>query len=156
VTIFALDSAGGFDPVTVFGRVFLLLLAGVVFWCLVAAVVVAWLLSRAAGPEVRLSFSTRYWLVGRAFAVGAGLAGLASLSVPWDAPLLFGSIMCGPIAGLWASHDWGPAVNLGWAAGCGLAIAAHPLRPNLLTAIVSVLGVELWVFLGILHTFSGV
>ena len=99
---------------------------------------------------------SRVRVVGRAFAVGAGLAGLASLSVPWAAPLLFASVMCGPFAGLWAAHDWGPADALGWAAGCGLAIAAHPLRPSPLTAPVSVAGVGVWVFLGLMLTFSGI
>ena len=59
-------------------------------------------------------------------------------------------------AGLWAAHDWGPADALGWAAGCALAIAAHPLRPNALTAAVSASGVGLWVFLGLVLTFNTV
>jgi len=99
---------------------------------------------------------SRFRLVGRAFMVAGGLAMLPAMCVPWAAPLLWASIMAGPFAGLWAAAFWGPADALGWAAGCGLAIAAHPLRPNPLTGVVSVVGVVVWVFLGLALTFDGV
>src|SRR5688572_15863230 len=102
------------------------------------------------GPQSRLQ------VVGRACKIAVWLAVLPALSVPWAAPLLWASIMAGPFAGLWAAHDWGLADALGWATGCGLAIAAHPLRPNSMTGVVSAAGVGLWVLLGLVLTFQGV
>lgn len=99
---------------------------------------------------------SRWWLVGRGCAVAGGLAVLPALSVPIVAPLLWVCIMTGPFAGLWMTSFWGPADALGWAAGCGLAVAAHPLRPGLLPGALSLAGVGLWVLLGMALTFDGV
>jgi hypothetical protein len=102
------------------------------------------------------SKQSRLRVVGRAVKLAAVLAILPALSVPQAAPFLWASIMAGPFAGLWADPFWNWPEALWCAAGCGLAIAAYLLRPCWLTALISLAGVGMWLFLGVGLTFSGV
>jgi hypothetical protein len=83
---------------------------------------------------------------------GAGLKGWS----PGDVAEVWASILAGPFAGLWATATWGPADAVGWAAACGVAIAAHPVRPAWYTGVVTLVGVAVWVLLGFALTYDGV
>jgi hypothetical protein len=98
----------------------------------------------------------RVKVVWPALAIGGVLAGVFASKVPGHAPQLWASVMAGPFAGLWATATWGTADALGWAGGCLVAIAAHPLRAGWLTGLITVAGVLLWVLLGLILTFDGV
>lgn len=61
------------------------------------------------------------------------------------------SPFCGPFAEIWHSSivSYSPRLMTGWAMLLGGLIALHPLRPNLLTAVVSSLGIAVWILLGV-------
>jgi hypothetical protein len=107
-------------------------------------------------PGLTTVLWSRLALVKWAFAVGGGVAALPCLPFLSAAPILWASAMTGPFAGLWAAAGWELGDTLRWASGCGLAIAAHPVWPCVLTGLVSAAGVGLWVLLGLALTFNGV
>ncbi len=104
------------------------------------------------------SAESRVKVVGPAVVIGASLALLFAAGSPARAHALelCLSTMAGPFAGLWATSTWGRADAVGWAAACGLAIAAHPVRAGWLTGLVTAAGVTLWVLFGLVLTYDGV
>ncbi len=86
-------------------------------------------------------------LVGFCFIMALGsLAGHFLLCVlPWAGPLLLSTL-----------HGDMPSTAVALHAGLVLlAIAAHPLRPNALTGLITVAGCGWWVLIGMACTYSG-
>lgn len=107
---------------------------------------------------------SRLKVVVTGFGLGSLLSAMAALSggtmMGWsmgDTAVVWTSALAGPFAGLWAaSPTWGLPDALGWAIGCFIAIAAHPVRRGWLTGAISTVGVGVWVLLGFALTYDGV
>jgi hypothetical protein len=106
---------------------------------------------------------SRVKVVGPALLVGA----LFSAKVAWGMGGRYGwgldtylsvwvSVLAGPFAGLWATNFWDWPHALIWALTCGVAIAAHPIRPGGITGLLSTIGVIVWIFWGLALTYEGV
>ena len=70
--------------------------------------------------------------------------------------VLWAMIITGPFASIWAL----PNEPLGWTMVWGgfslVAILAHPILPNLITAAITTLAVTWWFMWGVMFSFSGV
>jgi hypothetical protein len=109
------------------------------------------------------SFVSRVKVVGIGFGLGTMLSAMGASSgaakmgwSPVDTAGVWASVLAGPFAGLWATATWGWADAIGWAAACGVAMAAHPVRPGWVTGAISAVGVGAWVLLGFALTYDGV
>jgi hypothetical protein len=72
-----------------------------------------------------------------------------------DRALIWASVMSGPIIGtVWGWAEFNLYIKLGWFGL--LLIPAHPLRPNIGTACVTVLGLLFWFFAGFLAVMEAV
>jgi len=109
------------------------------------------------------SFVSRIQVVGVTFAIGATLSGLAALSGgskmgwgPIESVEVWLSVLAGPFSGLWATTTWELTDAIFWALVLGFAIAAHPIFRGELPALISMIGVGLWVLFGFMLTYDGV
>src|SRR5688500_15199899 len=104
------------------------------------------------------SAESRVKVVGPAVVISAALALLFAAGRParGHALDLCPSPVAGPLAGLGDASSWGRAGAVGWAAACGLAIAAHPVRAGWLTGLGAAAGVTLRVLFGVVLTYDGV
>ena len=107
--------------------------------------------SRLNVEHQRISILQRFLVLGVGFAVGAVFAmWVAGTKMPPRMGLgervrVWALVMGGPIFGTVENwHD--PGIRLSWLSL--LCIAAHPLRPNFVTAGMAVLGFLAWFFAG--------
>jgi hypothetical protein len=96
---------------------------------------------KVLGISVLLAAAFSLWVAGPMMPSGMGAA---------DRVFVWASVMGGPVVGTaWGTAPFYPVVfSLGW---LGLVfIAAHPIRPGVMTACVTLLGLALWLFAGFL------
>lgn len=104
-------------------------------------------------PRLRPVWLRHTWLLA---SLCCAAFAFSLLLTPEQCPSLLWWRLAGPFASRWATESEPLPGTYFWAAILLAAICTHPLRPNLVTAVIATLAAALWLLIGLGLTGIGV